>query len=603
MGSTVQPFIFEWLQKHLDHYQYRTDEARKLKDQIAACDILSQDDQLLFPTLYSSFVAMSEKNPFAGTDEKGEDAGILADALPYFFYPNSIGEYQPLGVQFEWGAMGAGDRAAAFNSRMEKSIRNWSVEAAEGYRRKKERFYAGREQVQVLYGKLLEKGINLRTFWFLQLLVLVLIFLTGLCVVITGVSGGFGQMFHKSLPDVIRSVSGAEDVLHILTSLKEYISLQGIVFVLVALIALVMLLKSLVWISREASRQALIANWKELSTQQDTETDEENTATGFRRPDQFSAIFQELLTEAAASRYTPSDETGDTGALLTAKDKVIDYDRYLQKKSLRSCNTVRGLHVVLMALCLLAVLLASPETIVPPLTQFQSSVRERVKESGFFDRLSVRNTSLKMEDLQDTLSFGLYVNKENTALMRLPSSKEEDVMAVLDRGSALIFLNCIRDEDGALWYEVGTLDGRVGYAASSGCLFRRPGDIHISRMSVVNRERVEKNIHTDILVDGLIEDYVAFSPGDTLTVQFEEKYRLQAMYVLCEPDYEPAFQEADIVVGPLSEYDIQTQEYGNAGVFVRLPDTPADVVQLTFKGDTNEPLHLMELIFYGERIG
>ena len=208
------------------------------------------------------------------------------------------------------------------------------MQAAEGYRRKKEKFYAGKEQIRHIYGNLLENGLSPSAYWVLQTALLFLIFLCVIAGAAAFLSEGFGALFPAPRVRFVGDVGVSVSAGWIFLNLSEYITPEGITFIFCCLITLVMLARSVFWIIRERRREALITNWKELLSEE-PEKDEENTvpADSFRSPEGFARIFDEQLNVARDGVYTLSEEGKETAAGLPAKGSVIDYDRYLQKKN------------------------------------------------------------------------------------------------------------------------------------------------------------------------------------------------------------------------------------------------------------------------------
>ena len=604
MASSVQPFIFEWLQKHLDHYQYRTDEARKLKNEIQGCDISTPEGALIFPALYSDFASMCERNPFDGSDRKGDEAAILADSLPYFFYPNGIGEYQPLAVQFEWGAMGVEARAEVFSGKIRRSIDQWAVQAAEGYRRKKEKFYAGKEQIRHIYGNLLENGLSPSAYWVLQTALLFLIFLCVIAGAAAFLSEGFGALFPAPRVRFVGDVGVSVSAGWIFLNLSEYITPEGITFIFCCLITLVMLARSVFWIIRERRREALITNWKELLSEE-PEKDEENTvpADSFRSPEGFARIFDEQLNVARDGVYTLSEEGKETAAGLPAKGSVIDYDRYLQKKNIASVNTVRVLHLFVTGLTLIAFLVLSPQKLIPAVGSLEEKAQEAFDSTGLMKREIVTHEDAKMEDLKGSLNFGIFVSEAEGGLYSAPTGKQSDFVFSLDRGSSLTVIDAVKGDDGNGWYKATTSGGTTGYISFSDCQLRKSAEGSI-KTAVVGSETESGQLDvTGILTDGKADRAASLMAGETLTLNLENRMKVKALYMAPEAGNDEKIRKAAIVINGSEEYDINVGKYSDLGLFVRIGDLPAGQIEITLPEEEDTAVALSEIAVYGERIG
>lgn len=582
MENQTTPMVYLWwLQKNTSHYQYRTQEAIELKSKIEKCS--SEEEAVALDTYYKEFVRLSERNPFDGTDERGEKAAILAESFFYLFYPNSSGQYIPMQIFLTMGGVATEEAASLLYERMQTSLKNWKRETkARASKQKEQTGYAARS-VAAVYGTLLNQPRGSLRYFAKQFMMFVLLILTGMqiCQILTG-------------PD-FRMADG------LTKGAVYYCSILTVLF----------LIRSVQWMRGEKKRKEVLREWDYCVRY--SEEYETRKGGSFRNP----AALQKLIKSEILKQ---SEKDAETGAAKVPElpQREPDFMGLFAKKNIKACSTIRITHLVLMLLVLVCVTLLSPVNapvfLREPVMQLQLQVSRYLDTSGLRNKASAVYAQEQMSDLGEEIQFALRTLQEGEVLLDEPSGSQE-VAWCAGAGSVLYPLGVKWDmETESYWYYAADMDGYLGYVPATACEVYDGGELSAAEMILKDADGNSVSDRSiGVLCDRSPMTGCNMASGETLDIKLNRGSRIQYLYLINgDVTSETAFWNAGrvkklkLVFDETQEYYVElpdTDQCEPLGCFVRIPDIVASKVRIEILETVGEDsARLSELKICGQHM-
>ncbi|MCD7820532.1 MAG: hypothetical protein LUH07_16015 [Lachnospiraceae bacterium] len=493
---TERKFILDWIKQNLDGYQFRTPEAKQLRDAMQKNPLETSENIQAFGELYEQFLTMFESNPFSLKTRKGEPAAVLAKDFYYYLYPTKQNIFVPIGLQIDMGVTDTKERAQEFRGRLEKTLITWKQSFDKEEKAKKQ--VPDSVQADTDLQLLIRKTPAPAMYLICQVLVLAMALL---CVIST----------------VYLSRNGATDLFQTHT-------LQGIAHTCVAAASVVYLLKSLSWMIKEKKRRLYLKKWKTVFAQK-----ADTPPRGFQTPEQMWAVLEsieaqtykkpDIISEAAVEGIQEIKGGADVnlGELQNPDNRKIFY-------------TARPVHVLAMLMITFCFLAASGDE-MPALVNTIKAQAQSKTDDALILLDELMTGSQDTGSLQSSVSVRLTVSQD--VVTGYSDLDAEEGYTSYGRDTVLSMLSCSRDVLGELYYEAMDDSGVISYVPASAVTLSAVNGLTVAGVRWFAKDGTEKDASgLAALFDGSALTAVELEKGDKIQITFADTVSPTGLYII-----------------------------------------------------------------------
>lgn len=566
----VPYFLLKWLRENTNHYQYISENAQLLKQEIEQMNIVQNEQNQEACVRYWEFMSMVENNPMTGEDRAGNPAQILANDFYYFFYPQSEEAesiYYPLILYLKLGSIETEKKADALYQRLLASLKQWKKQFNESTKKKERNtleFVSENAQIERIYGRLLRKKT---AFFLIQEIFLILL-------------SGFGCW-------------RVMDALFIqkMLELTDVTKVSGVAFYMSSVICLIYFFKGIKFLWREKRRRQLLNAWKNRELV-DQDREQNQVKAEFRSEEGLKKIFEQMFITRNYQPYNMPFNTSQN----SSTEKAIELTGLLEPKNEKLINTVRPLHLLVICLACICLCLIYPKGFPEEFLNYKFLIHEFLAEKvSLLMPTYISDNELYAIQLMQGIEVEI-TSDICDCYYSLQLSHTEKTSGI--KGMVLEFRG-IETTDDSFWYKC-ILEDKICYISAKDAELIDKNACLLESVKIKQTDGKPEEINK--LNDGQILTGQCVKAGDKIEIELENAASLLGMYLLngySKNNFSSGIRKAKITIGNGKEYIfLLNRSMEKSGYFIGLPNEVSDTITIEILDVENESAGLSEFFIY-----